>query len=242
MAYKEFDVDGVGKIKVYKRRSNRSLRLTVAANGDVRLTMPLWVPYKAGLAFANSKRAWLQTLNNPSLAILQHGQRIGKSHHLVFAADPETDMVRTRVRQTEIVVTYPANLSVQAAPVQAAAEAACVRALRAQATTLLGKRLAELAAQHDATYRDVTIKRLKGRWGSCDQQRHIVLNLYLVQLPWELIDYVILHELAHTTQLHHGAEFWQTLEGYQPRARELRKAIKAFQPTLLPGGEIVTSG
>ncbi len=117
--------------------------------------------------------------------------------------------------------------------VQAAAKAAALRALRKQAVSLLGQRLAQLAQIHGLDYRGLTIKRMKRRWGSCDGQHNIVLNLHLVQLPWECIDYVILHELAHTKVLHHGPDFWAMLESLEPKARALRKAIKRYQPDLL---------
>ena len=116
--------------------------------------------------------------------------------------------------------------------VQVAVEAACLRALRRQATSLLKQRLNQLALTHELAYSHLAIKRMKGRWGSCDQNHNIVLNLFLVQLPWELIDYVILHELTHTKVLRHGEPFWSELEKVVPKARQLRKAIKMYHPAI----------
>jgi predicted metal-dependent hydrolase len=110
---------------------------------------------------------------------------------------------------------------------------ASIRALRKQATSLLLARLKQIAAEKGLSYRSSAIKQLKSRWGSCDQHANITLNLYLVQLPWHLIDYVILHELAHTQVLHHGPDFWDVLERLQPNARSLRRAMKEYRPTLL---------
>jgi predicted metal-dependent hydrolase len=121
---------------------------------------------------------------------------------------------------------------VQDEVVQKAASTAGVRALRVQAEQLLPQRLAELARQHDFTYQSVSVRSLKSRWGSCDQKKRIVLNLYLMQLPWQLIDYVLLHELTHTVVLQHGPNFWAAMERIEPRARQLRKMMHTYHPVL----------
>ena len=233
MPHKEFIVTGVGAIKIYKRRGNRNIRLTVTASGDVRVTMPPWAPYQAGVAFALSKRDWILSQGSNSVPVLTNGMRIGKSHHLVFQQTSAIlDTPKTSVRQTEIIITYGRTSHSADPAVQAAAQAACLRALRSQAKTLLGQRLIQLANKHSRNYRSLAIKRMKSRWGSCDQEQNIVLNLYLIQLPWDLIDYVILHELAHTKILHHGSGFWEEFESLLPKARELRRAIRAYRPAL----------
>jgi len=55
-----------------------------------------------------------------------------------------------------------------------------------------------------------------------------------MQLPWELIDYVILHELTHTEYMHHGPDFWQALEKVRPQAKQFRREIRKFRPTIQP--------
>jgi predicted metal-dependent hydrolase len=56
--------------------------------------------------------------------------------------------------------------------------------------------------------------------------------LYLMQLPWHLIDYVLLHELTHTKVMQHGTPFWQELERHVPHAKRLRGEIREFHPIL----------
>jgi predicted metal-dependent hydrolase len=133
---------------------------------------------------------------------------------------------------TTVLVSHPGGELAASPAVQRMAEEACVRALRRQAKRLLQQRLAYLAALHGFTYNEVAIKRLKSRWGSCDQHRNIVLNLFLMQLPWELIDYVLLHELTHTRVLRHGPDFWRAMSEVSPAATTLRKDLRAHQPTV----------
>lgn len=232
MPYKEFTIDGIGAVKIYKRRGSRNVRLSVTADGTVRVTLPSWAPYQTGIAFVQAKRGWVKAQSRPVQDLLIHGAHVGKAHRIFFYSSDDVESVKTSVRSTEIIITHNPSLRPEDDEVQHAARTACWRALKAQAGRLLGQRLAELAALHGITYRSLAIKRLTSRWGSCDQQGNIVLNLFLVQLPWDLIDYVILHELTHRRVLHHGPEFWHYLEQLTPDARQLRKRIRAHRPAL----------
>jgi len=156
---------------------------------------------------------------------------VGKAHHLHFIAQHNLIKPTSRVTSSEVLVRYPSSLVVNDQIVQKVATAASMRALRTQAEQLLPQRLRSLALQHDLTYKSVAVRQLKSRWGSCDHTGHIVLNIFLMQLPWDLIDYVLLHELTHTEILRHGPDFWQMLEKYLPTAKQRRKEIKKYQPT-----------
>lgn len=232
MPYKEFDVSGIGKIKIYKRRGTRSLRLTVAADGSIRVSIPYWTPYQAGLAFTVSRKTWIAAHNQVEVTALSNGMPIGKTRTLRLEPSMELDTVKTSIRPSEVIVTYNLRFNAGDENVQHAAQAACYRALKAEATQLLTPRLNELAARFGFSYRSLNIKRMKSRWGSCDQHRNIVLSLFLMQLPWECIDYVILHELTHTQALHHGPDFWQKFEFVLPGARRMRTVMRQYRPVL----------
>jgi predicted metal-dependent hydrolase len=217
-------------VTVYKRRGNRNLRLTIGANGMVRVSIPAWAPYKAGVDFAQGRRDWIREQTRATAPLTQ-GQAIGKAHHLKFEA-VSAAKTTSRLISSTILIRYPEGLHLTDPAVQKVAHTACLRALRSQAEQLLPQRLAALAERHRFQYNSVAIKQLKGRWGSCDQQQHIVLNLYLMQLPWELIDYVLLHELTHTEILRHGPDFWATMERVLPDAKGYRKRMHTHQPIL----------
>lgn len=237
MASKSFDVPDIGTITVYKRRGTRSLRLSLTPEGAVRVTIPFWAPYQAGVRFAESRRAWIAAHPRPDDVLLHSGFPVGKTRRLVFAPTHGTTAVKTNVRKQEVVVSHPAGLAIESRTVQTAARNACYRAIKQEATALLTPRINQLANGHGFAYRSLKIKRMKTRWGSCDQHTNIVLNLYLMQLPWHLIDYVIVHELIHTRVLNHGADFWAAFEEIMPDARALRRAMRAHQPRLAGNAE-----
>ena len=232
MAFKQFDIGGLA-VKVFKRKGNRSLRLSVTADGDVRVSIPTWVPYTTGVDFAHKRLDWIHSqLQRQPQGLLVEGQAIGKSHRLLFQPAGNASKPTSRIKQTEIIVRYPARLEADDPAVQAAEAKGSIRALRTQAERLLPIRLQELAYKHGYTYRSVSVKLLRSRWGSCDHQQNITLNLFLVQLPWDCIDYVLLHELAHTRVMQHGPKFWSEMANLLPNVQELRKRMRTYQPIL----------
>jgi len=232
MAFKTFAIEGIGDVTIYKRRGARSLRLTIRSDGSFRVTIPTWTPYASGVAFARSRTEWLQAHARPTTAGLSSGQQIGKAHRLMFKSSTTASKPSSRIRGSLIVITHPSKLDSSHASVQKLATTASIRALRAQAEQLLPLRLQELAQKHGFRYRSVSVKQLKTRWGSCDQSQNITLNLFLMQLPWHLIDYVLLHELTHTKVMQHGPVFWQAMEQVEPRTPALRKEMKAHNTSL----------
>lgn len=232
MATRQVTLDEIGDVTLYKRRGNRSLRLSVSPRGEIRVSMPYWLPYKAGEQFAKSKAAWILEHQPTTVQTeLQHGQRVGKAHRLQFMADYAATKVSTRLSVGEIRITHPASIAATHESVQSPARRASIRALRKEAAQLLPRRLQTLSEQTGLAYRNVGVKPLKTRWGSCSSTRDITLNVFLMQLPWHLIDYVLVHELTHTRVMRHGPPFWEELEKHVPLARKLRKEIGQFQPT-----------
>jgi predicted metal-dependent hydrolase len=60
------------------------------------------------------------------------------------------------------------------------------------------------------------IQKMSGRWGGCSPTERIILNLELIKAPKDCIDYVIIHELYHLKEKHHGARFWRLLSRLMP--------------------------
>lgn len=93
----------------------------------------------------------------------------------------------------------------------------------------LRERAKSLAVTHGFNINRVAIKNQKTRWGSCSSKNNINLNIQLYNLPPQLQDYVILHELVHTEHRNHSPRFWKRLEEFIPGARELNRQLKHYQ-------------
>ena len=99
--------------------------------------------------------------------------------------------------------------------------------LRPQAARELPARLMELAAQHGCRVAGVTVRNQRSRWGSCSPAGRISLNWRLVQVPPQVRDYVLLHELTHLAVGNHSPRFWKALEAVCPWHREARAWLRA---------------
>ena len=76
------------------------------------------------------------------------------------------------------------------------------------------------------TWGRITIRNQKTRWGSCSSKGNLNFNYQLYYMKEDLLDYVIVHELAHRRHMNHSLEFWQEVERYYPDYRECRKRLK----------------
>lgn len=74
----------------------------------------------------------------------------------------------------------------------------------------------------------VTVKNQKTRWGSCSAKGNVNFNYQLAFLPEELLDYVVIHELAHRRHMDHSRAFWAEVEKYCTDYRERREQLKEY--------------
>ena len=88
---------------------------------------------------------------------------------------------------------------------------------------------AELAKKYGFKYGRVFIKNQKTLWGSCSYRNNINLNLNLVALNDEFIDYVLLHELTHTVHKNHQKAFYDLLKKNMPNALDVQKRLKKIK-------------
>lgn len=234
MATKTVDISGIGPATLTKRRGNTNIRMSFARDGGLRISLPYWLPYQAGVEFAKARASWIEAHRPKLRAQLHDGDRIGKAHRLEFVADGLARKPTVRTSQLKILVTHPMTSLLTDETVQQAAERGALKALKKQADRLLPGRLSELAEKHGFTYASVSTKRLSSRWGSCSQAKEIILNTYLMQLPWHLIDYVLIHELVHTEHLDHSEAFWRRFEQALPGAKKRRQELKTHQTVVQP--------
>ena len=99
--------------------------------------------------------------------------------------------------------------------------------LRTLAAHALPARLLELARIHGLAVSAVTIRNQRTRWGSCSPSGRISLNWRLVQVPPEVRDYVLLHELTHLRHLDHSPRFWRELARICPHHAEARRWLRS---------------
>lgn len=90
---------------------------------------------------------------------------------------------------------------------------------------ILSPWLARLSAATGLEYGRIQIRRQRTRWGSCSRNGTISLNACLLFQQPAVVNYLLIHELAHTRHMNHARRFWALVERFEPDWRELDHAL-----------------
>lgn len=96
------------------------------------------------------------------------------------------------------------------------------------ANQILIARLRQLASKLNLNYAVAKIVDVKSKWGSCDSKQNIKLNYKLIMLPYNLIDFVLIHELIHLIELNHSKNYFMLLSKVLPDWKQRRAQIKKY--------------
>lgn len=217
------------------RRSARAshVRIRVAPDGRLRASLPLYAPVFLVKRLLKTSRLQLRALlaEHHIDSVFEHGMQIGKSHTLIVRQGISGAPTAKR-HGLQIVVTLPPDSHLADPMAVRAIRDAMAATLRIEAKSHLPKRLSYLADKHGLPYEKVRFSHASGRWGSCSSSGTISLNIALMKLPFELIDYVLIHELCHTRQMNHSQEFWQLVAMASPHYKLHRQALKKETPSI----------
>ncbi len=231
---KTFTDPEFGEITVSFRPTARSIKISVGTDGRLRASAPTFTPLIAVKAMVKASRAQIRRLFTPQLAPTAYtaGQQIGKSHRLAVVPTPAGTPPHIRIQGQNILLRLAEDSPLQAPATQRLVRDYVIKALRQQATAHLPHRLKHFATLHSFTYQRIRFGHAGTRWGSCSSRGTISLNIALMKLPDELIDYVLVHELAHTRHLNHSTAFWDTVGAIDPAYKLHRKQMKLHTPTI----------
>ncbi len=233
MSEKMIFIDEVGDVSFKHSNRARHLNITVKPFLGARVSIPIGMSYKSALRLVTEKKLWLKQhivkmkeLEKQQTNWDENSGYCTKSHKL-FIKKSDRDTISVRLSKGKINVIYPAELQINSIKVQTAIRTGIERALKIEAKVCLPERVKILAEHHHFDYNKLTLKNIKSRWGSCSRINNINLSIHLMRLPQHLIDYVILHELAHTIHHNHSNRFWDLLDkvtgGAKPLDKELGK-------------------
>lgn len=220
-----------GKIHFVVRRSARNITMRVKEDG-LHVTTP---PYRSITALLEAIAPFRERLRNVCSEVKP------KPFDLNFSIEAECFRLKLEtsplknftvsMRDETVVIACPAHADFTTDRVQTLVKNAVMRAMRKKAEEYLPPLVQYWSSLFDLPYNKVTISKARSRWGSCSSKRDISLSFYLMLLPAHLMDYVILHELAHTREMNHGPKFWELLNQLMDgKALALRKELRMHRP------------
>lgn len=220
-----------GKIHFVVRRSARNITMRVKEDG-LHVTTP---PYRSITALLEAIAPFRERLRNVCSEVKP------KPFDLNFSIEAECFRLKLEtsplknftvsMRDETVVIACPAHADFTTDRVQTLVKNAVMRAMRKKAEEYLPPLVQYWSSLFDLPYNKVTISKARSRWGSCSSKRDISLSFYLMLLPAHLMDYVILHELAHTREMNYGPKFWELLNQLTDgKALALRKELRMHRP------------
>ncbi|WP_049804117.1 M48 family metallopeptidase [Desulfosporosinus acidiphilus] len=217
-----------------ERRSVRYRRITLSILNDrVRISAPKYVPKKQIKELLRSKEAWIikhwlekRQRENHRARNLENHEHILFRGHLLELCFKYHSYRRIHVGQEGqmLVVSLPQeDIDSQS---EAMIRDSIIAWYKFQARTVFKQKLDTHSRRMQVTYQDFRLKDQKTRWGSCSSRGNLNLNWRIIMAPDQVIDYLIIHELAHLTHLNHSPEFWQRVERFIPEFLTWRKWLK----------------
>ena len=233
--YKNISVNQVGEIYLRKNNRSNSIRIKINRKGEIIVSMPFGVSEKKALNFVISKADWIkkhQSEIKTRIKSLSPGNGFRTKSHILKITTNESDKITGQLKGQELILNIPAPYNLEDHIVQEFIKDMVIKVLRMEAKQYLPVRLKQLADNNGFHYNNVRIKRLKSKWGSCSYSNNINLNLHLMQLPDNLIDLVLNHELVHTIEKNHKQGLWNLMENIYPNARLMNRDLKNYPVTL----------
>lgn len=102
-----------------------------------------------------------------------------------------------------------------------------------QAQTLISQRLLKKAEEVQASFTNVFFSDTKSKWGTCFADNTLQFNWRLIMAPLMVVDYVVIHELVHTTEKNHSDKFWRKVRLFTPAYKQHRKWLNENGDSLL---------
>jgi predicted metal-dependent hydrolase len=199
--------------------------LRVSRQGEAVVTVPRRGSLREARRFAEAHRAWIARERSAHAEAIARARPLGIGDAVLFRGSPRA------ILPGDPHVLLIDGMSV---PLASGGVHEAVRAwLKAEARAVLPSRLRALAAAHGLAVRAVSIRNQRTRWGSCSSDGRISLNWRLVQMPDDVRDYVLLHELMHLKVRNHSPRFWREVQKVCPDYERARLWLRERGQELL---------
>ena len=229
------------QIEVRRRAYRRTLSLIVQPNGVIELRTAIGARRAELMDFLQAHREWLLR----SLQRVRERKRLHPlktlrdGEELLFLGRPHTLRLQAAAVRSARVLLAPDTLLLQVPQRQWSEKflleecpqfwPAVWRFYEESAHRLLPDRVRYYAEKMQQYPESVKIRGYKTRWGSCSYGGHISFNWRLLFAPLEIVDYIVVHELAHLRHYNHSPRFWQLVQSQMPNCRAQRQWLREHQ-------------
>lgn len=230
-----YEFADVGDVLV--RHNSRARRISIKVkDGEVILVIPPFVDDGVALEFLHKNKLFVtESLKKSKSKIVFFDEKTNYKT-LTFSLNinrTDKELGRAYLKKDVLTIEIPQKMPISSDKTQKMIQKILLAAMKIEAKKVLPTRVSDLAARFGFKFKAVNIRLSRTRWGSCSSQGMVSLSVYLMRLPSELIDYVILHELCHTKEMNHGPRFWSLLDSVcGGKNAKFRAMLKKYTTTL----------
>jgi predicted metal-dependent hydrolase len=229
--------EGVELMPVLVRRSNRArrLRLTIGVQGEAILTIPRRCSRAEGIKFLHKHGDWMKKHlgNRKKKSAASLMDFLQKQGWLSFSGQKYSIKISFG---NSSGIHFMDDLLCFVLDRDRDDEFELIALLRQLASDKLKTRTRDFAQDKQLPVVRVSVRDQKSRWGSCSDRGTISLNWRLLLIRPALQDYIILHELAHLTEMNHSGTFWLLLESYDIQARKHDREVTKISREIMSLG------
>lgn len=216
------------EIKVIRRAFQRNLRVQVKPGGEVLLTSGFGVPDAVLERFLAETWGWVEKVRDKQNKLMERfpPKKFAEGEEFYFLGFPRIlkfvlgtgSRLEVTLRDRELVALVPPKLWPGFDPRSEHLEwrEPIRRFYEYQGRLIMASRMDVWAGLMKLRPSGLRFRCQSTRWGSCNSQGKISLNWRLIAAPVAVIDYVIIHELAHLKVMNHSPKFWTLVEQFCP--------------------------
>ena len=221
--------DGTRTYKVIRSKNRKkTMTLQITSEGYVVMRTPLRTPDSEIERFFHSRKAWIAKKIKAvemDKELQDNPRNFAEGENFFYLGDsyPLEITESNGVRKPLMLSHGKFLLTREKAPY---AKELFVKWYRNRAREVIGDRVRFWSTRFDLVPTRITITSAWQRYGSCSAQNSLSFSWRLIMAPHEVIDYIIIHELAHIKEKNHTVRFWQYLESLMPEYKNQRHWLR----------------
>lgn len=226
------------EINYIQRTARKTLSITVNEKGEVIVKAPKYMSQEEVLRFINSKQKWIEgkvsaikKQNLMHIDLFEYKKILICGTQYVVCRDKQNKEIE--LKDNCIMIKPQITLKKEVNKIEKFLKQCCAE--------IVGQRLKYFSNVMQLEPKEMRLINAKHRWGTCDSERVISFNWRLVMMPPTVIDYVVVHELAHIMEMNHSNAFWAIVSAILPNVKEARSILKKSNFVLQLFREIPTS-
>lgn len=207
------------------KSKRRTISLKVTTSGELHIAAPLSMSDKEVIEFVKLKRKWIEDKirlmqeRKPESILFENGsifRVLDKVYPIIITQE------KKNIFQFDHKAFYLSEFHIEEAP------DLFEKLYKVMAKSLIKTKVSHWSEIMELYPSKIRITSASTRWGSCSSNKTISINWKLLLAPSEILDYVIIHELAHLAVMNHSTKFWHVVSKFCPNYKSRLKWLKDY--------------